>query len=359
MSETQPPPPLVRIVSWNLLGADNLRANAYLYERCHPSALPWPRRKPSILDALAALNADIVALQEVENFAADLEKPLLSRCGLEGVYKQRTGGQADGVALCWRGARFSLLHLEALEYAHVLTRGVTSPDEDEKLRKHNVGLVGVFLDRLAQREIVVATTHLLFNPKRGIVKLKQLSHLLTRTDALRRMSLGSRPASAARHSGTAGLASSPRTADARPKGGEDSSNGGGDASGGFCSGGGGSGSNIASGICGSGSSGPAPGERPCVVLGDLNLTPSSLLHAFVRGVKLHALPSSEGEWDGHEAEVRMQRKGHHQSPPPPARSSSAPGGMSSGVEGPVDATHPLAGELLSACAWPCAEELQP
>ena len=34
-----------------------------------------------------------------------------------------------------------------------------TPKEADQLLKHNVGLVGVFLDRLAQREIVVATTH--------------------------------------------------------------------------------------------------------------------------------------------------------------------------------------------------------
>ena len=111
------------------------------------------------------------ALQEVEEFDHDFLAPLRQMCALDGVYKQRTGGMAGGVALFWRDSRLSLLHVEHLEYAHALTRGITDPTECERLRKHNVGLVCVFLDVLAQREIVVATTHLLFNRARALASL--------------------------------------------------------------------------------------------------------------------------------------------------------------------------------------------
>ena len=296
------PAPSLRIVSWNVLGDSLLRSNPYLYTACRPDALQWRQRLPGIINIIQRLNADVIALQEVENFQRDFQDPLHRYCSLDGVYKQRTGGQADGVALMWRSSRLSLLHVEAVEYANALTRGVTSPAEDERMRKHNVGLIGVFLDRLAMREVVVATTHILFNPKRGIVKLRQLQHLLTRVDALRwpppaQPAALHSPMSAALHQLIDDTASSDTAASA--------------------------------------ATASADG-RAMVVLGDLNMTPSSLLHGFVRGEGLRAASRSEHEWDGHEAE---QRRGQGHRPPEPPELPGEP---------LVDATHPLAGELHSA-----------
>ena len=326
-------------MSWNLLGDTNLQANPELYEKCHPKALPWSHRLPPILETIRRLDSDVVALQEVEYFDRDLAEPLKRDCGLDGVYKQRTGGQEDGVALLWRTTRLSLLHVEPLEYANALTEGVTDPTQDALLRKHNVGLVGVFLDLIAQREVVVATTHLLFNPKRGIVKMRQLQHLLQRVDAARMATFDSaaaptQPASApadGAHASAAAALFSPTPTPA------------------------------ASGTPGS--------RRACIILGDFNMTPSSLLHAFVRGVRLVAANHTEGDWDGHEAERRARGRYH---PPPwqqecyhhatdgsramvmheghalPAPSGHALPPAPSWHVPQVDATHPLAGELLSA-----------
>ena len=96
------------------------------------------------------------------------------------MVSSRTRWTAGWRPLLWRESRLSLLHVEELEYATALTKNVANPAEADLLRKPQVGLVGIFLDRVAQRELVVATTHLVFNPKRGIVKLKQLQHLLSR-----------------------------------------------------------------------------------------------------------------------------------------------------------------------------------
>ena len=149
------PSPWLRLATWNVLAESNLLANPYLYRRCHPAALP--NRLPRVLQGILQLNADVVALQEVESF--ETFRHSLAQAGYDGLFKKRTGEtQVDGVALVWRSARLTMLRYEAVEYAQLLTAGYTGPYA-EQMRKHNVGLVGVFQDKLCGREVVVATTY--------------------------------------------------------------------------------------------------------------------------------------------------------------------------------------------------------
>ena len=149
------PTPWLRLATWNVLADSNLRANRYLYRRCHPSALP--DRLPKVLASILQLNADVVALQEVEGFESF--RRTLGAAGYEALFKKRTGeSQVDGVALLWRSTRLTMLQCEAIEYAQVLTAGHTGPYA-EQMRKHNVGLVGLFQDKSCGREVVVATTY--------------------------------------------------------------------------------------------------------------------------------------------------------------------------------------------------------
>jgi hypothetical protein len=86
----------------------------------------------------------------------------------------------------WR-YRYRLLHSHPIEFAGV--GGVPIMDRD------NVAQIIVLEDTAptpsgrtsAQRSIVVANTHLLFNPKRGDVKLCQLHHLTCTIAAVQRL----------------------------------------------------------------------------------------------------------------------------------------------------------------------------
>lgn len=169
-------------MSWNILGDANAANNPYLYKSCDMRSLA--RRQPRIIQALVSMNADVIALQEVEYFERDFA-PALKAAGMQGVFKQRTGsGQVDGVALVWRANRLTLLHSEALEYARLLTEGVTDQASIDKFGKGNVGLIGTFRDNHNGRELIVATTHLLWNPSRGLVKLRQAQCVLGRVAEL-------------------------------------------------------------------------------------------------------------------------------------------------------------------------------
>ena len=154
-SSTRP----LRFASWNVLADSLLRQNSWLYQSCDPEALH--DRLPRIFNGVERLEPDVLAMQEVEHFARDME-PRLSELGFSGVYKQRTGDdQTDGVALVWRNERLAAEQIEYVEYASALTAGVKDRTLLEMLNKHNVAIVALMRDVASGKLLVVATTHIL------------------------------------------------------------------------------------------------------------------------------------------------------------------------------------------------------
>lgn len=87
-----------------------------------------------------------------------------------GVFKKRTGQQSDGCAMFFKQAVFELDKVELIEYQ----RNV------DVLTRDNVGVILLLKPKSASatKRLCVATTHLLFNPKAGEIKLAQLCLLL-------------------------------------------------------------------------------------------------------------------------------------------------------------------------------------
>ena len=314
-------PASLRFVSWNILGEVNAANNPELYRQCDPRALA--NRQPHIIDGILRLNPDIVGLQEVENWGRDYA-PALQAAGLQGVFKQRTGdAQADGVALVWRTERLTLLHIEALSYAQLLTEGVRDRALFETFNKGNVGLLGLFRDNLNGRELVVATTHLLWNPKRGLVKLRQAQCILNRSAAMSAVGSQAEPLPLAAAASVCGSSNADTkktslVAAPTPKAGA-------------------AGASSSSSVpnLGSSSSGIGP-LRACVLLGDFNCCPGSPLYHFLLGGRLRAPLRSENTWDGQTSshshkKSRSQKGGNSHArlllpplPPPSAMTSIWP-----------------------------------
>lgn len=171
----------LRVASWNVLAQSLLREHRYLYHACDPRALHEHSRVARLVERLQRMQAQVLALQEVEQqlFTEALE-PHLARIGYRGVFKKRTADQTDGVAIFFQTATLKLVHAEALEH-RVLAEGISDRSEAEKMRKHNASLILVLHDRAEpQHRLIVSCCHILWNPKRGLVKLKQILHLLER-----------------------------------------------------------------------------------------------------------------------------------------------------------------------------------
>ncbi|XP_071399141.1 protein angel homolog 2 [Centroberyx affinis] len=177
------------VMSYNILSQDLLRDNVYLYRHCHPAVLPWEHRLPNLLAEIQHYNADILSLQEVQEDHYETQmKPALQALGYQCEYKKRTGRKPDGCAVIFKTSRLSLVSSNPVEFFR---------PGDALLDRDNVGLVLLLRpnDAVGQSDpsacICVANTHLLYNPRRGDIKLAQLAILLAEIRRLSRLPDGS------------------------------------------------------------------------------------------------------------------------------------------------------------------------
>ncbi|KAG9461521.1 hypothetical protein GDO78_016579, partial [Eleutherodactylus coqui] len=161
------------VMSYNILSQDLLEDNASLYAHCRRPYLFWNYRLPNILRELQEMNADILCLQEVqEDHYEEQMKPRLEALGYACEYKSRTGSKPDGCAICFKSDKFNLKLAKPVEY---FRRHIALLDRD------NVGLVLMLQPKTGGGDVptvCVANTHLLYNPRRGDIKLTQLAILL-------------------------------------------------------------------------------------------------------------------------------------------------------------------------------------
>ncbi|XP_015208263.2 protein angel homolog 2 isoform X2 [Lepisosteus oculatus] len=161
------------VMSYNILSQDLLEDNSHLYRHCSQPILNWNHRFPNILKEFKQHNADILCLQEVqEDHYKKQIKPSLESLGYHCEYKMRTGRKPDGCVIGFKQSKFSLVSCHPVEfYRH----GIPLLDRD------NVGLVLLLRPAAPGCSapcLCVANTHLLYNPRRGDIKLTQLAMLL-------------------------------------------------------------------------------------------------------------------------------------------------------------------------------------
>ncbi|GMP94675.1 hypothetical protein CsSME_00044043 [Camellia sinensis var. sinensis] len=182
-----PPPHCERftVLSYNIL-ADYLAINhrSKLYFHIPRHMLEWEWRKRNIIFELGLWSADILCFQEVDRFQ-ELEEELKCR-GYSGIWKMRTGDPVDGCAIFWRISRFKLLHEECIEFNKLgLRDNVAQICVLESLNKNDNKDMPLRLT--GSNKVVICNIHVLFNPKRGEIKLGQIRVLLDRAHAVSKL----------------------------------------------------------------------------------------------------------------------------------------------------------------------------
>lgn len=114
------------------------------------------------------MQSDICCLQEVqaEHFPVYIE-PFLKSKNYEIIYGKKRDPLPDGSLLAVDRSLFSVVSSEIVQMYH-----------HEYCRTGQIGVVAVLKHKPTGKKLIVATTHLAFNPYRGDWKLKQSIHLI-------------------------------------------------------------------------------------------------------------------------------------------------------------------------------------
>ncbi|KAL5544768.1 hypothetical protein UlMin_008552 [Ulmus minor] len=177
----------VVVVSYNILGVENALKHPDLYVKVPSKLLEWDRRKKLIRKEVDRYNASILCLQEVDRFD-DLDD-LFQKDGFKGVYKARTGEAYDGCAIFWKEELFTLLHQENIEFQSFGLRNNVAQLCVLKMNQNHSELDANTQSAdssIQSRRLVIGNIHVLFNPKRGDIKLGQVRMLLEKASKLSR-----------------------------------------------------------------------------------------------------------------------------------------------------------------------------
>ncbi|CAF1465331.1 unnamed protein product [Rotaria magnacalcarata] len=168
------------IVSYNILAQRLIEGNPFLYDNCRDRSLEWNQRKERLLKEILKQNADIICLQEMQkdHYKHDF-RPNMSDNGYASIYIKRSGDKSDGCCLFYKKDRLKLIASKTVPF---FQRNIQLLDRD------NCGLIALFQpftpNATSDDLFCVATTHLLFSPKRGDIKLAQIQYFLAEIDRL-------------------------------------------------------------------------------------------------------------------------------------------------------------------------------
>lgn len=110
-----------------------------------------------------------------EDHLPDIVTPF-KELGYEYLYKKRTNDKKDGLLLLYRSDQFILIDHAKVE---LYQSGI------EILNRDNVGIIAkLSLRDNPETQVVVATTHLLYNPRRNDVRLAQIQLLLAEIERI-------------------------------------------------------------------------------------------------------------------------------------------------------------------------------
>ncbi|CAF3405917.1 unnamed protein product [Rotaria sp. Silwood1] len=168
------------LVCYNILSQALLEDNRFLYVNCLRNNLKWYRRKDRLFRELLRQDADILCLQEMENYHYENDfRPTFMQHGYDSIYLKRTGDKSDGCCIFYKMNRLRLIESKTVPFYQ---KDIRILDRD------NCGLIALFqpiAPNVSSDDIFcVATTHLLFSPKRGDIKLAQIQYFLAEIDRL-------------------------------------------------------------------------------------------------------------------------------------------------------------------------------
>lgn len=172
-----------RVLTYNVLA--EIYTAQQTYPDCPNWALAWTYRKRNLIREISKYEADILCLQEVQaDHYDDHFSPYFQRLGYHGCYKVKTResmgrkGKIDGCATLFRKDMFVLRVEHSTEYNAVAQQRTKNARALNRCLKGNVALILVLDATDGSGPIVVANTHLFWDPDLTDVKLFQVDAFL-------------------------------------------------------------------------------------------------------------------------------------------------------------------------------------
>lgn len=179
-----------KIASFNILC--DKACTSQLYGYTPSNALQWDYRRDVILESLRAQDADILCLQEVDSETmTEFLSPKLSYDGYKGFYWQKTRAKTmhqqdrntvDGCATFYKSDKYILLEKQIVEMSNI---AINRPDMKNQhdifnrvMPRDNIGVIAFLENRMTGSRLVVANTHLHWDPVYPDVKLIQTAILI-------------------------------------------------------------------------------------------------------------------------------------------------------------------------------------
>ncbi|KAG8375264.1 hypothetical protein BUALT_Bualt10G0082400 [Buddleja alternifolia] len=209
-----------RLVSYNVL------AQAYVKSAYFPHSpalcLKWKARSEAVLTILKSLEADFLCLQEVDEYDTFYKKKMES-LGYASIYIQRSGRKRDGCGIFYNQNSAELVIEEKIDYndlVGLVEDGKTSSlDKDDnllvggnkeksnsglelkgsqgdrgdpndpcvRLKRDCVGIMAAFRLKNPSYHLIIANTHLYWDPEWADVKVAQAKYLLSRLAEFRKL----------------------------------------------------------------------------------------------------------------------------------------------------------------------------
>jgi CCR4-NOT transcription complex subunit 6 len=180
----------VKVFTWNIL-CDKY-ATTQVYGYTPTGALAWDYRKDRIMQEFRDRGADILCLQEVStDVFRDFFSPELAQEGYKGVHwprpkaktmNEKDAASVDGCAVFYKASSWILLDKHLIDYANI---AINRPDMknhhdifNRVMPKDNIGIICFFESRRTGARLIVANTHLAWEPTLADVKLVQTAILM-------------------------------------------------------------------------------------------------------------------------------------------------------------------------------------
>jgi uncharacterized protein with PIN domain/exonuclease III len=165
------PKPLLQIEGEDLTPESQLQENPTKI----PPHIAWSNRSLLILQCLLESNADILCLQEVDHYD-DFYSSCLKDYSV--VYVQRPG-RNDGCLIAFKFAKFSFISKDEVSFDESVPL-IDSLFDEHKYYKQNVGLIVKLQCMETNKQFVVSTCHVHWNPNLPEVKMSQVLYMLQR-----------------------------------------------------------------------------------------------------------------------------------------------------------------------------------